>query len=325
MNFLIGLDLKFKYVNWFLHDAENEDIIYVSSASEVKAFDVHLATSWKPLESYNYNKEEINQLSCNSRSCFLAAADDGGHVKIIDIRNQCLYKTLRSGHTSICSSVQFLPWRPWEVITGGLDSKLVMWDFSKGRAFKTMDFGSRGLNSGGQCLNPAFVHAIAVPEVEMVDKLGKVCAVARGDGVVEVIDTEVDFVSTSKRSSKPHKRDVKSSASSSTHIETRDGSGRKKKCLDYSLGGHTAGASCVAFSMFGEKGKFILSGGNDKAVKVWDCFRSSDAYPANSDSGLLHLGINTSKKVNWLCTTPTDSDNLIVCDTSKVVKVYTIA
>lgn len=33
--------------------------------------------------------------------------------------------------------------------------------------------------SAGQSLNPAFVHAIAVPEVDMVDRVGKVCVVAR--------------------------------------------------------------------------------------------------------------------------------------------------
>jgi len=30
------------------------------------------------------------------------------------------------------------------------------------------------------------------------------------------------------------------------------------------------------FSSFGERGKFIISGGNDKAVKVWDWSRSVD-------------------------------------------------
>ncbi|KAG5561949.1 hypothetical protein RHGRI_004849 [Rhododendron griersonianum] len=309
----------------------NEDIIYVSSGTEVKAFDVHSATSWKWLESHNYNKEEINQIACNSRSCFLAAADDGGDVKIVDIHQQCLYKTLRAGHTSICTSVQFLPWRPWEVITGGLDSKLVMWDFSKGRPRKIVDFSvpdADGGCSAGQSLNPAFVHALAVPEVDMVDRVGKVCVVARGDGVVEVIDIESELASSkSKNSLKPHKgaQSKAKGNASSVQTETQDQNWRKKLCLDNSLGGHTASASCVAFSMFGEKGKLIVSGGNDKSVKVWDWCRYFDDVQTSSNPDLMHLNINLSKKVNWLCTTPADSENLIVCDTSKVVKVYTVA
>ncbi|KAG5561950.1 hypothetical protein RHGRI_004849 [Rhododendron griersonianum] len=290
----------------------NEDIIYVSSGTEVKAFDVHSATSWKWLESHNYNKEEINQIACNSRSCFLAAADDGGDVKI-------------------CTSVQFLPWRPWEVITGGLDSKLVMWDFSKGRPRKIVDFSvpdADGGCSAGQSLNPAFVHALAVPEVDMVDRVGKVCVVARGDGVVEVIDIESELASSkSKNSLKPHKgaQSKAKGNASSVQTETQDQNWRKKLCLDNSLGGHTASASCVAFSMFGEKGKLIVSGGNDKSVKVWDWCRYFDDVQTSSNPDLMHLNINLSKKVNWLCTTPADSENLIVCDTSKVVKVYTVA
>ncbi|RCT97088.1 hypothetical protein DVA78_20655, partial [Acinetobacter baumannii] len=76
-------------------------------------------------------------------------------------------------HTSICSTAQFLPWKPWEVITGGLDSKLVMWDFSKGRPNKIMNFDLPDANNGEakeQCFNPAFVHSIAVPEMDMLDK-----------------------------------------------------------------------------------------------------------------------------------------------------------
>ncbi|KAL7175036.1 hypothetical protein ACSBR2_028774 [Camellia fascicularis] len=95
------------------------------------------------------------------------------------------------------------------VITGGLDSKLVMWGFSKGRPQKLVDFGvpdADNVGSAGQCLNPAFVHAIAVPEVDMVDRLGKVCVVARGDGVVDVIDIESELaVIKSQSSLKPRK------------------------------------------------------------------------------------------------------------------------
>lgn len=55
---------------------------------------MHMAASWKLIESYKYNKDEINQIVCSSKSTFLATADDGGDIKIIDLRQQSLYKTL---------------------------------------------------------------------------------------------------------------------------------------------------------------------------------------------------------------------------------------
>ncbi|XP_062094389.1 cellulose synthase A catalytic subunit 8 [UDP-forming]-like [Humulus lupulus] len=308
----------------------NENIIYVSSGREVKSFDVHLASSWTPLESYEYNKDEINQIACNFKSSFLAAADDSGDVKIIDISQKCLYKTLRAGHTSICSSVQFLPWRPWEVISGGLDSKLVMWDFSKGRPYKIVDFslhdGSNG-GSGGQCFNPAFIHAIAVPDIDMLNKTEKICVVARGDGAVDVINIETELAVIKSKSSKTSQKGSQSRSTNRSlkNVENTEQNGRPRLHLDYSLGGHTSAVSCVSFSLFGEKGKFLISGGNDKSIKVWDWSRYFDAEQTSSGSDILQSTISLSKKVNWLCTTPTESENLIVCDTSKVVKVYSVS
>ncbi|GER24519.1 transducin/WD40 repeat-like superfamily protein [Striga asiatica] len=60
----------------------NEDIIYVSAGNEVKCFDLHMIASWKHLGCYNYNKDEINQIACHSKSSFLAAPDDSGDVKV---------------------------------------------------------------------------------------------------------------------------------------------------------------------------------------------------------------------------------------------------
>ncbi|KAL1826846.1 hypothetical protein ACET3Z_005258 [Daucus carota] len=310
---------------------DNEDIIYVSSGNGVKSFDVHQMGSLKPLQSYNYNQEEINQIVCSSKSSFVAAADDGGDVKIIDIRQHRPYKTLRNSHESICSTVQFLPWRTWEVITGGLDSKLIMWDFSKGRPLKILDFGKPDVNARGsaeQCFNPAFVHSIAVPQVDMLDRIGKVCVVGRGDGIVSVIDIESEFDDPKLKNSSKHKKNsqLRSKGSvSSSNSESQDQTQKKYINLDYTIGGHTAAVSCVTLSTFGEKGKYIISGANDKAVKAWNWSAYVDPCQPSNNDNLLHLTINLTRKVNWLCTTSSDSENLIVCDTSKLVKVYTIA
>ncbi|XP_024993044.1 uncharacterized protein LOC112526853 [Cynara cardunculus var. scolymus] len=123
------------------------------------------------------------------------------------------------------------------------------------------------------CFNPAFVHAIAVPEVDMLDKFDKICFVARGDGVVDVINIKSDF-STAKSNGFRNREKV-------VNQDQMEG----------------------AFSTFGEKRRYIISRANDKAVKAW----------------------NWAVLVNWLCTIPTDSENLVVCDTSKVAKFYTVA
>ncbi|KAJ8616527.1 hypothetical protein MRB53_035899 [Persea americana] len=320
------MDLGKSQVSSICFKAGDEDVLYASIGSEIVCFDVHLASSWKPLESYNYNSEEINQIAFSSKSPFLAAADDSGDVKIIDTRQKCLYKTLRAVHTSICSSVQFLPWRPWEVVTGGLDAKLVMWDFSRGRPYKVVDFGMPDMDNhesscnAGQCFNPAFVHAIAVPEMDMLGGLDKFCAVAKGDGAIDVINITSELAVVNSTSSSQSRKGSKSRskgnmpALDATTIDQGQG---KRLHLDYALGGHTAAVSCVAFSLFGQRGKFIISGGNDAFVKVWDWSKYLDPGQTSCSSD-LPTSINVNKKVNWLCTTPADSENIVVCDTSKL-------
>ncbi|CAO2181312.1 unnamed protein product [Urochloa humidicola] len=303
----------------------NEDFVYASAGNEILSFDVRMGPQSKPLETYNYNRDEINQIAVSSKG-FLAAADDSGDVKIVNTIQKCLYKRLREAHTSICSSVQFIPWRPWTAITGGLDSKLAAWDFSKGRTLFSIDYGSPELQNGsssssaGQCFNPAFVHSIAVSEEGILGGLYKVCAVARGDGAVDVVDLEYELVPAK---SKGHPR-AAISTMSSKRTDLGDGSSNQSQVrrihLDYTMDGHTAAVSCVAFSAFGEKGKFLVSGGNDASVKIWDWSKGFSSE-TNSNAELV-LDIDVKKKVNWLCTSPTDADNLIVCDTSKVVKVY---
>ncbi|RWW01904.1 hypothetical protein GW17_00035029 [Ensete ventricosum] len=248
----------------------------IASSGEVRSLlgFLHLkfpsqAPSWKPLETYSYNKDEINQISFSTKSNFLAAADDSGEVKI-------------------CSCVQFVPWKPWTGINELLKIRMAEPDsnITNGNA--------------GQFFNPAFVHSIAVPEVDMLPGLNKVCAAARGDGVIDVIDLEVELANMKSKSSSIAKRSQPRSRKSDAQSANTMGQVlRKRTQLDYSLGGHTAGVSCVSFSLFGERGKFLISGGNDASVKLWDWSKCS--YPEHAGcSTHLSLTVNMNRKVKHL-------------------------
>ena len=99
--------------------------------------------------------------------------------------------------------------------------------------------------SAGQCFNPAFVHSVAVSEEGILGGLYKVCAVARGDGAVDVIDLEYELAPA--KSKGPPRAAI--SKMSSKGAELGDGSCNQSQAkrihLDYTMGGHTAAVSCV--------------------------------------------------------------------------------
>lgn len=161
-----------------------------------------------------------------------------------------------------------------------------MWDFSKGRPHKIVDFGKYLFNtatipfsfsdccaidqkmkfvlnpsffiatalhdnhggSTGQCFNPAYIHALAVPDIDMLDKSGKICTVARGDGAVDVIDVESELAFIKSKTSTGSQRGSQNRSKNRSRpndTENSEQNGRKRIHLDYSFGGHTAAVSCV--------------------------------------------------------------------------------
>lgn len=55
-----------------------------------------------------------------------------------------------------------------------------------------------------------------------------------------------------------------------------------------------------AFSLFGERGKYIVSGGNDSSVKLWDWSNYLGAGLSDSNNDILHLNITLPRKVSFV-------------------------
>ncbi|CAM6050438.1 unnamed protein product [Sphagnum compactum] len=317
-----------------------EEILYAAAGAQVYCLDLRLGPSASPLHTYNFNSEEINQVAVNHKGTFLAAADDSGEIKVINLQNHKLFKTLQGVHSNICSSAVFHPRRPWEVVSGGLDSKIVKWDFSRGRPLHVVDLASTAniSNEGvGQICNPPFVHSLSVTEGDIPGEAGKLMAAGRGDGGVDVFDLSFEN-SNAKTASKTSGPRQKASFGNYSHgsMSTESNSepdtqltGRKRH-LNLQNGAHASTVNHVTFARFGEQGRFLVSGGNDGFIKLWDWALEESPPSTNALSvsckqrSPLLLNIDHKRKVNWLSTTSTASENLVVADTSKIVSIYSV-
>ncbi|ONM28870.1 Transducin/WD40 repeat-like superfamily protein [Zea mays] len=96
---LLTMEAANKPISSICFKPGNEDFVYISAGNEILSFDVRMGTQSKPLETYNYNRDEINQIAVSSKG-FLAAADDSGDVKVYNILQVYEHKCRRSLHFS---------------------------------------------------------------------------------------------------------------------------------------------------------------------------------------------------------------------------------
>ncbi|KAJ7550648.1 hypothetical protein O6H91_07G111000 [Diphasiastrum complanatum] len=317
------------------HHSGNENHIIAAAGQTIYLMDVRLGPDGGELCKFQFNTDEINQVAINQSGTFIAASDDSGEAKVIDLRGQKVFKTLRGGHVNICSSVQFHPKRSWEVLTGGLDCKIINWDFSRGKLIKGIDLsldpGNSAHDFAGVC-NPPFVHALAVSERDVSGETGQVLAVARGDGVVEVYNVEFDRSKSSvnkgpnRSINSSHRKQKEDERSHSDALDCKGTHGTLGRICQLGSvnGGHTAAVSHVTFSRFGENGSLLVSGGNDACLKLWNwssCYCSSSK---EQESSPLRLNILHREKINWISTIASSSDNLLVAGTSTYLTIYSI-
>lgn len=186
--------------------SKDGSLLFAAFANKICRFDKR--TFLTAVETYQYNNDEINQVHISDKENFLAACDDSGETKILSLQEKKIYKTLRHKHSNICSTVAFRPHRQWEVVTAGLDCKLIHWYYAKPKVMNEIDMQELlGENPGNaQILNPPFIHHIDFS----MDGAHLACAL--GNGMVKVFD-----------SSRKHLRDM------------------------YTLSGHYQGVSQVSF------------------------------------------------------------------------------
>lgn len=236
------------------------------------------------LHVFHFNADEINQIDINPRASFICACDDSGDIKVIDIENLCLYRTLSRQHDNICSTVKFNARKPWEIFSGGLDCQLIRWDFSRGRPLFVVDVQMSGRGDEvkdnakptieSYMVNPPMVHSVDV--FSSIRSL--VCGL--GDGSVSVYSTLTP----------------------------------KKLEVIYSAPLHSASVACVCCVETAEQESrhFIISGGNDGKICI--CRFQYEKQPVQGKVHKKHhnkehqaLGeldlvatIKHGSKINWI-------------------------
>ncbi|XP_017280099.1 WD repeat-containing protein 53 [Kryptolebias marmoratus] len=270
-------------------------------------------------------EEEINALALSEIGSALAVADDSGAVRILELPAGKACRTLRR-HTNICSSVAFRPHRPNNLVSVGLDMQVMLWGLQKTRPLWTVSLQDVAeeeeeenlLRRPGQLFNPPLAHCVSV------SGCGNVLGCAAEDGRLHLMQI-----------------------GGGSKLERRG-----------AIRAHSQGASQAHFVGFLPHPYWLLTGGNDGRVALWDLSKhpvvaaSADANvpPPRRQKGKRKgkqqtadkseeeeeeaaaveeeksgpkLSIKHGGKVNWLCPAVLKGEqSVVVADQSACLTVY---
>lgn len=217
--------------------------LYVSHGENISVVDPRNLKSTVQ-EFAGVGEEEINALGLNETSSTLAVADDSGAVRILDLPSGKVCRTLRR-HTNICSSVAFRPQRPSNLMSAGLDMQVILWGLQKTRPLWTLSLQDiveeedAHQQQPGQLFNPPLAHCVTV------SSCGNVVGCAAEDGRVHLM---------------------------------RIGAGSKLE-QQGAVKAHSQGVSQAHFINFLSHPYWLISGGNDGHVALWDLSKHTVVAP----------------------------------------------
>lgn len=166
----------------------------VSVSSSVVYYDIRALSS--PVQVYSYNNDDINEVSFHPSGPYICACDDAGEVKVINTETSKLFKTLCGSHSNLCTCARFLPRKPWGIVSGGMDCKVVKWDFSIPRPIAEVSTQTKigELNSENMFVNPPMVYSLD----SWTSNYYVACGLGNGMiAVYEIRDKEINLKCTS--------------------------------------------------------------------------------------------------------------------------------
>ncbi|XP_046892377.1 WD repeat-containing protein 53 [Hypomesus transpacificus] len=219
-------------------------LLYVAHGETVSVLDPR-SLKGAVQELREAGEEEINALALDESGSLLALADDTGAVRVLELPGGRLNRTLRR-HTNICSSIAFRPHRPNNLVSAGLDMQVMLWSLQKTRPLWTVSLQEEDEHQqrAGELLNPPLAHCVSVATC------GNVLACAAEDGRVHLL---------------------------------RVGAGSKLE-QQGALRAHSQGASQAHFLHCLPHPYWLVTGGNDGLVALWDLSQ----HPVVAPQGNAH-------------------------------------
>lgn len=247
------------------------------------------------------SNEEINQLSVSAKRKLLAAADDGGSVRVWDgSRLRTLQPDSAAPFLMTCCDFRSGD----QLASGGTNCTVYLWDI--GRPRKPLDaFAIQRDDAGAnQVCNPPMVHSLSW------SSSGRLLAVGLGDGSVVVLGVQKKKLVELTRLREGHDDSVATLCFPNLGADTNS-----------------------------NKDRLLSSAGTDGAILLWDLKRSiggdasadprqilsndllTEELVGDKDPALL-FGIPHQHKANWMVSSGTNT--LFVADTTNLITGYTI-
>ncbi|KAI8854755.1 WD40-repeat-containing domain protein [Chytridium lagenaria] len=164
--------------------------LHMASGTNVYGFDLRMLSMVQNESKASFKlgplPDEINSICVNEKDEFLATSDDTGLVHVFDLRSKSMFKRLRPIHTNLCTAATFRPKRRWELWSGGMDNRIVKWDFSRGTSTGSFQTTQDVSSDSGKIVNPPFVLSLSFS----ID--GNSLFAGLGDGTIGAFELQND-------------------------------------------------------------------------------------------------------------------------------------